>query len=670
MSHVFTIRYSPRLLNCVTTGCLLFCLSLAATMANAMELEAGRYYRQLSSDVLFEISSFGVDSPPEEMFPRVPGKFSGMAKQEIDFGFHTETIWLYLPVSNEAGKESNRILSLNTRFMNELVVYFRVDGVITKLMDNSERSSFNERSINYRLLAAPFTLQASQSGELLIGYRSNGTSYLPISIETIQSFADSRILSNTKNGGFYTAAALMFLYSLFQLFLPGNKIHLHYIAYLASATLYVFHMDGLTFQYFWPDYPQLNARGSLPLGLLINIMAASFSRQFLETWKTAPRLDAAILAMIAASVVLILFGSNSPDPYIKRMGFWLTSGGALLYLWAGIHALISGRRSARFYVTGWIGICSASIFSSVIHTIPAEFPVSLSFDLTKGGILFDALMFGMAMADRSNMLRQERDRAVAGQMAALTDQARVREELATANRGREDAINIAQQRNLQLATASHDIRQPLSSLKMALQSMKDSDGVGSAGGSSTAIDSVEYLEALVTNYLDTTKEEFLQSSESKEAVLNQEEFPVQLILDSVFGMFQTEAAAKGLVLTTSRCSLRVKGNAVATIRILSNLVSNAVHYTPSGKVLIGCRRRLGEVVFWVCDTGMGISEGEKDRLLKTYSRGEKSESETDGYGLGLHIVATLCANNAYSFDVESALGKGTTVKVTLARSDT
>ena len=669
MSKVFTKRCSPRFFNIVIAGCLLFCSSLAATIANALELEAGRYYRDLSSDILFEISSLGVDSSPDEIFSRVPGRFSGTAKHEIDFGFHTETIWLYLPLSNEAGKESHRILSLNTRFMNELAVYLRVDGAITTLMSNSERSPFHERLIDYRLLAAPFTLQASQSAELLIGYRSNGTSYLPISIETVQSFADSRILSNTKNGGFYTAAALMFLYSLFQLFLPGNKIHVHYILYLSSATLYVFHMDGLTFQYFWPDYPQLNARGSLPLGLLINIMAASFSRQFLETWKTAPRMDAAILAMIAASLVLMLLGSNSQEPYIKRVGFWLTSGGALLYLWAGIHALKSGRRSARFYVGGWVGMCSASIFSSIIHTIPAEFPVSLSFDLTKGGILFDALMFGMAMADRSNMLRQERDKALAGQMAALTDQAKAREELATANRGRENAVNIAQQRNLQLATASHDIRQPLSSLKMALQSMKGSDGVGSLGGSSTAIDSVEYLEALVTNYLDTTKEEFLQSCESKEAVLNQEEFPVQLILDSVFGMFETEASAKGLVLKTSRCSLRVKGNAVATIRILSNLVSNAVHYTHSGKILIGCRRRLGEVVFWVCDTGTGISVHEKDELLKTFSRGAQSEKESDGYGLGLHIVATLCAKNAYTFDVESVPGKGTTVKVALARSN-
>ncbi len=230
-------------------------------------------------------------------------------------------------------------------------------------------------------------------------------------------------------------------------------------------------------------------------------------------------------------------------------------------------------------------------------------------------------------------------------------------------------MNIAQQRNLQLATASHDIRQPLSSLKLALQSMKAGGGDGGASGSSTAIDSVEYLEALVTNYLDTTKEEFLQSSESKEAVLNQEEFPVQLILDSVLRMFETEASAKGLLLTGSRCSLLVKGNAVATIRILSNLVSNAVQYTKTGRILVGCRRRRGEVVFWVCDTGMGISVDDKDQLMKTFSRGAQSEDEAPGYGLGLHIVASLCSKNGYRFDVVSSLGNGTTVKVTLARSD-
>jgi len=640
-----------------------------AVFASALELEAGRHYRQLSQHVLYEINHMDTDSSPKKIFARVPEAFIGLAKQQIDFGFREETIWVYLPLRNGDTKPSHRILSLNTRFMNDLVVYFRVGDEVEELLRNSEHSRYDERPIDYRLLAARFTLPALREGELLVAYRSAGTSYLPISIETEQSFADSRILSNTKNGGFYTAAALMFLYSLFQLFLPGNKIHLHYILYLASAALYVFHMDGLTLQYFWPDYPRLNALAALPLGLLINIMAASFSRQFLETWKTAPRIDAAIRAVIAVSIIVMLYGLIVQDHYTKRIGFWLTSGGALLYLWAGVHALRHGRRSARFYVTGWVGICTASIFSSVIHTIPGEFPVSISFDLTKGGILFDALMFGMAMADRANNLRQERDSALAGQLSALTDRAKAREELATATKGREDAIDIAQQRNLQLATASHDIRQPLSSLKLALQSMQLGPAAKNDQGSSTAMESVEYLEALVTNYLDTTKEEFLQSSESKEAVLNQEDFPARLILDSAFGMFQSEAAEKGLILRCSPCSVQVNGNAVATIRILSNLVSNAVQYTKSGKILIGCRRKRGELEFWVCDSGVGISAEEKSQLLQTFTRGAQYESQTQGYGLGLHIVASLCAKNGYRFDIDSTRYAGTTVKVGLARAD-
>ena len=643
-------------------GCLLFAL---AANTFALDLTPGHHYRDLVAEFQYEINALDTTADPTEIRSRVDDTFSALDRQQIDFGFTTRTIWLFLPLENRSPQASQWILSLNTRFMNELVVHIKTEGKWRLLLDNSSRSHFHERPLDYRLLSMEFEVEALSEAELLIGYKSRGTTYLPVSIETVQSFADARAIANTKSGGFYTAAMLMLLYGLFQLLLPGNRIYLHYVAYLAAAMLYVFHMDGLSFQYLWPGLPRWNAFASLPLGLLINIFAASFSRHFLETWRTAPRFNAAILAMIALSLAAIVFGLLVEDLYIKRASFWLTSAGTLLYLAAGVNALLQGRRSARFYVAGWVGISCAAILSSFIHSLPGALPVSLSFDVTKAGILFDALMFGMAMADRANQVRQQRDEALQREMQAIKAQTQARSALAAAKQGRADALRIAQQKNLQLASASHDIRQPLSSLKMALSAMAKQGTESSGDTSKSALDSVEYLDALVSGYLDSAREEQLSDPHLQRTLNEQESFPIQVILDGAVQMFSGDAAVGGIKLVCSSSSMQVLGDPVATMRIASNLLKNAITHTNNDAVLLGCRRRMGICELWVADKGPGLSLADQKNIFAPFQQGQDSQ---EGHGLGLPIVASLCEKFGYTLAVASVLGKGTVMKIGIPRA--
>lgn len=629
-----------------------------AVQTSALTLQSGQHYRELGDYLRYDISDLPIDTPPEQITTDLEARFQPIVGGQVDFGFRDDTVWLHLPVTNADDAAHSWILALNTRFMNAMRVYLRTDNDWRLLLANDENSLFDERPMDYRLLAVAFELAAEQSGEILVGYRSRGTTYLPLTVETPQSFSDGRSLANTKSGGFYTAALLMFFYGLFQFFLPGNRIYLHYSLYLAAAILYVFHMDGLSFQYLWPNLPAWNAFASLVLGLLINIMAANFSRRFLETWRIAPRLDALILAMIWLSIALIVLGALIDDRYVKWLSFWLTSGGAVLYLCAGVYALTQGFRSARFYVVGWIGICTASILSSVIHSLPGAIPVSLSFDITKAGILFDALMFGMAMADRANELRKQRDDAIMLQMQALSERAEAKRELVAAERGREDAMRMAQESNMQLAAASHDIRQPLSSLKLALAGMREA---APNGDSDTVLDSVEYLESLVSNYLDSASED----NPGNDTRSLQENFPIQLVLDGVSQMFAEEAQERGIELRTVSSSMMVRGNPIATVRIVSNLVKNAIKNTVEGRLLLGCRREPGACAVCVMDTGSGMSEQALAQALGAFQQVDEAQ---DGHGLGLHIVASLCEKNGYQFAIQSEEGRGTvaTVRLTLA----
>jgi signal transduction histidine kinase len=111
------------------------------------------------------------------------------------------------------------------------------------------------------------------------------------------------------------------------------------------------------------------------------------------------------------------------------------------------------------------------------------------------------------------------------------------------------------------------------------------------------------------------------------------------------------------------CSLEARGDATATLRILANLVANAVKYTRAGKVLIGCRRRgkdaLGIVV---ADTGPGMSQAELDVALEPYGRGAAGR-RTEGAGLGLAITARLAADSGYRFTARAEAGRGSLFEI-------
>jgi len=99
----------------------------------------------------------------------------------------------------------------------------------------------------------------------------------------------------------------------------------------------------------------------------------------------------------------------------------------------------------------------------------------------------------------------------------------------------------------------------------------------------------------------------------------------------------------------------VESQPVAMMRIVSNLVSNAIKYTESGTVLVGCRRDGNSLRIEIHDTGPGMDQAEISRVMKPYERGETP----GGTGLGLAVVDELARHYGMTFDITSTPGAGT-----------
>ena len=133
----------------------------------------------------------------------------------------------------------------------------------------------------------------------------------------------------------------------------------------------------------------------------------------------------------------------------------------------------------------------------------------------------------------------------------------------------------------------------------------------------------------------------------------EQEEPLNLndVLGAVYEMFLPDAKAKGLEFRYVQTSLTSDIDPLALMRIVSNLVSNAVKYTPNGKILLGVRRRPSEFRIEVHDTGLGMSQQEFEIAKQRHVRLHGKESMAEGHGFGLAIASELASESNFDLYV-------------------
>jgi two-component system sensor histidine kinase SenX3 len=127
------------------------------------------------------------------------------------------------------------------------------------------------------------------------------------------------------------------------------------------------------------------------------------------------------------------------------------------------------------------------------------------------------------------------------------------------------------------------------------------------------------------------------------------------------------------VVSGGQGGLTVSGNEAQLVTALANLVDNAIAYSVAGtRVAVGTRRREGYVEISVTDQGIGIPEGDLERVFERFYRSDPARSRaTGGTGLGLAIVKHIATNHGGGVSVWSVEGSGSTftLRLPVAGSD-
>jgi signal transduction histidine kinase len=233
-------------------------------------------------------------------------------------------------------------------------------------------------------------------------------------------------------------------------------------------------------------------------------------------------------------------------------------------------------------------------------------------------------------------------------------------------RDKQEMERLDQFKSAFMLTVAHELRAPVAAAQSLLKTL-----LGNITGDLTEQqrDVLGRIQARNAELLDLVNDLLALAASKTFEPEALEDVPLTSVLDRVVEQFRDEAAAQKVELGCERdaADVRIRATADGLALIFGNLIGNAIKYTPAGgKVSVGVSSRDQRIQVRVSDTGIGIQPEDQPRLGEEFFLAENAKaSGITGTGLGLSIVRHNLDRFGGDMSIQSAVGRGTTVTITL-----
>ncbi len=570
----------------------------------------------------------------------VDDKLQPLEDDAIVFGYEDGACWFHFRLSNASGADQDLILQLDYPILDR-VEFFAPGDKQQAYLQMGDSLPFWQRPLQTRDYAVPLELPAGQTQDYFLRVSSTSSINVPLTLSSTDNYIGEQQTSEWVHGAGFGITIGLIIYHLFLWIAVRERIYRFYVLYMGAALFYVLCFEGVAYE-LWPTLPEWNAHAQLLFVFLMLASGALFTRDYLRTseWHKADRLlvivAAADLSAVALQFMLPLSMGYRLQPLLALITM-LTIISVAVMRWR------SGLREARLFLLSWgLLLGMASIIS--LQSFGA-FP-SLPFVLTLNGMevafILQQVLLALALADRLNILKQEKTAQEAAIMRAEAESAAKTEFL---------------------ARMSHEIRTPMNALMGITQLLQDTS-----------------LDRIQKNYVDTLNSsghallnvinDILDYSKISAGKIELEmiDFNLLNLIDECIQVFSLSAREKSVSLICERARdlpSHVRGDAGRLRQIILNLLSNAIKFTDYGNVFLrvsveeasSSRIRLR---IEVEDNGVGIPAEKLPHLFESFMQADPSTSrQYGGSGLGLAISRQLVELMHGKISVSSTVGQGT-----------
>ncbi len=579
-------------------------------------------------------------------------EFQAVTNAWIDFGELDGSLWLLTNVRNDSGRAGEWMIDVQRPFVDELLVAKVGSATISQtLLSADGEIPFDARPVVSQYLVAPLEMEAGETAEILVGMRSSTGTWLPLTFATPERMRTAHMQEARFNWTINGAILALALVALVMGRLVGRRLALGFAAYAFTGAMFVANNEGYLHRFVFPEAAWLYQPLNFVLLPVMAIAALHFAKLFAELPHRRPKLARSISALQALLGVLA----------IAAAFFWRNSGpqtmivgavpiAALAYVVVGIGAWRDRVLGALPFLLGTLALATTIAFMAAVLAFPGSLALTVALDYFHATLLFEALAFFIAILVRMLAMQRDLNRSLEAEVAVTREKLQLAEQLQQSRSRYDAARDKAEAMRARLASTTHDLQQPMISLRQGLQRLASSDDEAS-GKLAAALD---YLEAVTaTGLAESTPEDRALAGEKPDE--GAESFPASVVLDNCAAMFRTEAESREVELRIRPSDVQVYTDPVALMRAVSNLVSNALKHASPRKVMIAAQARKDHVIMRVIDDGTGMREEQLATLTRAYAKGDDSE----GQGLGLALVQEFAASPGHDLAIRSQPGKGT-----------
>lgn len=369
---------------------------------------------------------------------------------------------------------------------------------------------------------------------------------------------------------------------------------------------------------------------------------------------------------------------NDSDPKLWGLRFAAAAivagciwGSAAFVLVPGNQPLVLALISACLAGRAMVSTMTHAYYAPALYgfTVPIFATLALRYTLS-GGYANAALgVMWIAVLGYILLFVDKQARAVTMQIRLRVENEQLVDELRRQNKIAEEARVRAEEASRSksrfFAAANHDLRQPLHSLGLFATALRNgSQGRAGIKLVDQILQCTDSLERLFDNLLDISRLDAGQVEVKRTAV------PVNDVLNRLRSMFTIPAQEKNLKLRLRPSPFTLNTDSTLLFRILSNLVSNALRYTESGGIVVGCRRRGNQVSIEVWDTGIGIPAEHQERIFEEfYQLNNPERDRSRGLGLGLATVRRVAQLLDHPVQLTSRPGIGSRFAILVPIAD-
>ncbi|MEM1048163.1 MAG: ATP-binding protein [Pseudomonadota bacterium] len=592
-----------------------------------------------------------------------------VGKPIFDLGSLRNRIWLSAVLTNLSDERATWHLATGIPYIPVFrASVLRVDGTSEPVIDYTLRQAFGERPLPGRfLVSGPIHLRPAETARLLIEFWPAGPSRAAFTLQRPDIVYADMLSDGIWTAIFYAVSvAVLVLFLVFNIALR-NRPGLLFTGLFAGLLLLTAQFEGVAFQVLWPDLPEWNALAAFPLLCCISAYGLGIAWYLLRP-SAGSRLKRGLAIATIASALLSLspvstYAITVPIAYLFFVAMLAANSLVVWRVFDGQAGHRGALTTLGLLVVGTACFLIMRSYFPALDVFSSDDNDALAGDslLLRGLYAFaSTITMGLIAADVM-ALKNAHTEALEREVDAARRDAELNRALFDAERNYAQAARLAAEQRQRMETASHDIRQPLASLRLSLDAAMSRSGEDRATRDRLS-ETFDYLDRLTAGYASGSSEDsedgFTSAAETKAPDGSEpmaEAYSIALITDAVAAMFTNEAQAKGLDFQVSVADCQTRVPVMAMMRVVSNLVSNAVKHTETGGISIDAHPAADRVVISICDTGPGMSTAEFDILRQRRSKGEGS----DGHGLGLAIVDDLCRDNGVDLELKDAADGGT-----------